>query len=612
MSRVDGSARAREQRLEPVRGRTPARVVVAALLFAIAVTGIWGAITTARTVDSYDHAKRLESALQQARYALALERTAISEDGGPRAGQDLAASAGSFAADVRLVARAGGGADKALASRLRERQHALLAATRAATDSPTVGLAEDSQQLARARAAQLDRTLVRSLAVASVDPANSWPRRPIQKIQLASVLVLVALGLASAAVFLLRVAGYRRRLVRARRENIKQLERAARSDNLTGLGNHRAFYEDVRREISRRAETGSSFAIVMLDLDGLKQINDTLGHQAGDDGIRAVARSLRASLRVADSAYRTGGDEFMVLLPGERAFGGLVFAQRLQAEIVQTRKAITVSCGVTEAEGLESARSLTRRADLALYEAKRTGRRVVVYSDGISPRPTDRPEDLALRRHHRLLATALAQAVDAKDVGTRNHCETVSALCVLIGQSLGLGGERLEQLRLAGLLHDVGKIGIADALLQKPWPLDSDERSAMSGHVQIGQTIVAAAGLQEEAEWILHHHEHFDGTGYPNGLRSAEIPLESRIILAADAFEAMTADRPYRAARRPSEALAELERHAGGQFDASVVEALRLVLDSGDELSNRRAARSTLSPDLDSPESNIGPQVAQG
>jgi diguanylate cyclase (GGDEF)-like protein len=605
-------SRSQQGRVEPIRSRTAARIIVAAVLTAIAAAGIWGAVTTARSVDAYNHARRLEAALQQTRYALALERSAVDDPHASRARLQLAAAARSFATGVGLVAAAGNEGDQALAARIRRAQVGILVPGRRATTLAGVGEVGASQQQAQARASALDRTLTESLVRVSHESANTWPATTLQKIQLGAVLVLVALGLASAAVFLLRLAGYRRRLVRDRRDKLRQLERAARTDNLTGLGNHRAFHEDVRREISRRAETGSPFAIVMLDLDGLKQINDTLGHQAGDDGIRAVAQSLRASVRAGDSAYRTGGDEFMVLLPGERAFGGLVFAQRLQAAIVRTRKAITVSCGVTEAEGLESARSLTRRADLALYEAKRTGRRVVVYSEGISPRPTDRPEDLALRRHHRLLATALAQAVDAKDVGTRNHCETVSALCVLVGQALGLGGERLEQLRLAGLLHDVGKIGIADALLQKPWPLDSDERSAMSGHVQIGQTIVSAAGLPEEAEWILHHHEHFDGTGYPNGLRGAEIPLESRIILVADAFEAMTADRPYRAARRPSEALAELEQHAGGQFDASVVEALRLVLDSGDELSNRRTARSTLSRDLDSPESNIGPQVAQG
>jgi diguanylate cyclase (GGDEF)-like protein len=318
----------------------------------------------------------------------------------------------------------------------------------------------------------------------------------------------------------------------------------------------------------------------MLDLDRLKEINDTLGHRAGDDRIRMVADALASTVRGSDGGYRTGGDEFMALLPGERAWGALTFAQRLQSELALHAGGLGVSCGIVESTGLESADTLVHRVDVALYEAKHTGRRVVIYSDGLRPKPTDRPEDVASRRHHRLLATALAQAVDAKDVGTRNHCETVSALCVLIGHALGLEGERLEQLRLAGLLHDVGKIGIPDIVLHKPVALDTDERQAMSGHVSIGHAIVVAAGLEDEAGWVLHHHEHFDGSGYPDGWSGSAIPLESRIILVADAFEAMTADRPYRNARQPEEAIRELETGAGTQFDPTCVAALRTVLAS--------------------------------
>jgi diguanylate cyclase (GGDEF)-like protein len=401
----------------------------------------------------------------------------------------------------------------------------------------------------------------------------------VDKLALGGILILLATGLAGCGIALLRLVGYRRRLVRARREELRRLSEAALTDSLTGLGNHRSFHEDLRREIARRTRSGSCFSLVMLDLNGLKQVNDRLGHQAGDERICAVADCLRATMRATDAAYRTGGDEFMVLLPDERAWGALEFARRLQAEVLRHRAEPAVTCGIAESVAFETADTLLRRADLALYDAKRSNRQIVVYADGLAPKPDIRPDQAATRREHRLLATALARAVDAKDAGTRNHCETVSELCVLIGQSLGLDADRIERLRLAGLLHDVGKIGVSDGILRKPGRLDPDEAAEMSSHVRIGHAIVASAELEEEARWVRHHHEHFDGNGYPDGLRGDEIPPESRIILVADAFEAMTSDRPYRRARPVHEALAELERLAGTQFDPVCVDALRFALD---------------------------------
>jgi diguanylate cyclase (GGDEF)-like protein len=395
---------------------------------------------------------------------------------------------------------------------------------------------------------------------------------------MAGLSFLLGLGLLTALIVVGRQVGYRRFVERAREAEVARLAKAALTDSLTGLGNHRAFHEDLEREIARRERSGSSFSIVMLDLNGLKRINDTLGHQAGDASLRALGECLRATMRASDAAYRIGGDELMVLLPDERSWGAFAFAQRLLREASVHRSGVTFSGGVAEAIDRESADTLVRRADLALYEAKRSGRRVVIYAEGLAPKPAAPPEERASRHHQRILATALARAVDAKDVGTRNHCETVSELCALIGEELGLDADRLERIRLAGLLHDVGKIGVADGILHKAGPLTAEETAAMSGHVHVGHSVVEAAELEEEARWVLHHHEHVDGSGYPHRLRGDEIPLESRIILVADAFEAMTAERPYSPAIPIDQALAELDSHAGTQFDPQCVKALRSAI----------------------------------
>jgi diguanylate cyclase (GGDEF)-like protein len=414
--------------------------------------------------------------------------------------------------------------------------------------------------------------------------ADNWPDNDFELAQLAGVSFLLGFGLLTSLLVLGRLAGYRRRVERTREEEVARLAMEALTDSLTGLGNHRSFHENLRREIARRTRSGSCFSLLMLDLNGLKQLNDRLGHQAGDEQIRAVAECLRATMRETDTAYRTGGDEFMVLLPDERAWGAFAFAQRLQREASIHRTGVTFSSGISETTGGEDAEALVRRADLALYEAKRSGRRVVTYADGLAPKPAAPPEERANRHHQRLLATALARAVDARDAGTRNHCETVSELCVRIGEELGLDADRLERLRLAGLLHDVGKIGVADMILRKAGPLTAEETAAMNGHVHIGHSVVEAAELDEEALWVLHHHEHVDGSGYPHGLRGDEVPLESRIILVADAFEAMTADRPYSPAVSVDQAFAELDSHTGIQFDPACVKALRSAIAADEEI----------------------------
>ena len=433
-------------------------------------------------------------------------------------------------------------------------------------------------------------------------PGVEWPTSTANILALAASGLVFLVGFVGGILKLAQLAGSRRPIPAVVPSEVATLEQAALTDSLTGLRNHRAFHEDLKREIARRNRTGTPFSILMIDLNKLKQINDTLGHQAGDERIKAVGEAIRATVRDQDGGYRVGGDEFMVMLPAERAWGALNAANRLHTEVAARGNA-SVTVGIAESTVTESKDTLIRRADLALYEAKRCHLGTVVFSPDLEPQ-RDEPVSEETRHTQELIAASLARAVDAKDTGTRNHCETVGALSALIGERLGLAPDRLRRLRVAGLLHDVGKIGIADSILQKPGPLSEEEWTIMRTHAGVGHNIVSATELEEEARWVLHHHERFDGAGYPNGAAADEIPLESRIIFVADAFEAMTADRPYRSGRSPQDALEELAANAGTQFDPLCVAALCSVFEftpstpleaelvEPDELGARRNARA--------------------
>jgi diguanylate cyclase (GGDEF)-like protein/putative nucleotidyltransferase with HDIG domain len=390
--------------------------------------------------------------------------------------------------------------------------------------------------------------------------------------------IAYGLGLGLIAFFAVVVARSSRRLQRARAAEYESLAQMANTDPLTGLRNHRAFHDDLARELGRASRGPTPLSLVMLDLDNLKTVNDSLGHQAGDERLQALATALRDTHRAGDSAFRIGGDEFAVVLSSTRSWGALEFVQRLAAELDAGARGATVTAGIAEAVDARDKDELIREADLALITAKRTNQQTAIYSDDMCAEIDVAAADD--EHHTQTLANALALAVDAKDSYTRSHCQTVSQLCVVIARELGIAGEQLARLRLAGLLHDVGKIGVPDSILQKPAGLTDDEYEQMKSHSVLGAEIVEAADMQLEARWIRHHHERIDGTGYPDGLAGDDIPLESRMILVADAFEAMTSDRPYRLAPGQSYAIDELRRHAGTQFDATIVDALIRCLDN--------------------------------
>jgi HD-GYP domain-containing protein (c-di-GMP phosphodiesterase class II) len=229
-----------------------------------------------------------------------------------------------------------------------------------------------------------------------------------------------------------------------------------------------------------------------------------------------------------------------------------------------------------------------------MYWAKSHGKaRTFVYSDSIDfALSAEEAAERNLRAGLVNTVHALARAVDAKDGYTHSHSQRVARYAAELGHALGLPDERLEMLRTAGILHDVGKIGIPDAILLKPAKLDGDEFAVMRRHSELGRDIIAGAGLEEIATWVLHLHERFDGRGYPEGLAAEEIPLESRILHCADALEAMTSSRIYRPGMEVERALAELEGGAGAQFDPQVAAVLVELVRDGGLLTDRTIAQS--------------------
>jgi diguanylate cyclase (GGDEF)-like protein/putative nucleotidyltransferase with HDIG domain len=358
-----------------------------------------------------------------------------------------------------------------------------------------------------------------------------------------------------------------------------ELARVADSDPLTEALNRRGFEQRLGRELAEAARSGRPLTLAVLDLDGFKAVNDREGHAAGDALLRATVKRLGGVLRPSDAVGRLGGDEFAVLFPGAGEPEAQLAVDRMRATLADLAPAsIGYSC--FPADGV-SPEELSKHADLRLYSAKAERTR------GQSE------ETLELS-----WAAALADAVDRRMNGTHLHSREVARHAVAIARGLGWEEQQVGQLRLAATLHDVGKVSIPDRILNKPGRLDPIEYEQIKRHSVIGAEMLARIeGLEEIVPWVRHSHEHVDGSGYPDGLVGDAIPEASRILLTADAFDAMTSDRPYRRALPVNVALAELRCHAGTQFDASCVAELALALSIRAE-SNHDHASSTLGREL--------------
>lgn len=322
-------------------------------------------------------------------------------------------------------------------------------------------------------------------------------------------------------------------------------------------------------------------AAIVFDLDHFKRINDILGHSAGDEVLRKFAALLKEAAGPADRAARLGGEEFALRLGDTDLSTALQTAETIRRRLGESFRHLTVpvsvSAGVAAVAGDAEDGDLLRDASRALNAAKRLGRnRSIVYD----ARTVELLAELVDERADEQIAAAilLAETLDLRDPATAQHSKTVGSLAQATAARLGFSPQEVERVRIAGLVHDLGKIGISDAVLLKPGRLTEDEFAEIERHPEIGARILEHANLPEIAAWVLDHHERIDGHGYPRGLAGEEIPIESRILAVADSYEAMIAERPYREGLGFDEAIAELERCAGTQFDRQVVQALLAVL----------------------------------
>jgi diguanylate cyclase (GGDEF)-like protein len=349
-------------------------------------------------------------------------------------------------------------------------------------------------------------------------------------------------------------------------------------DPLTGLWNRRRFEQDIAYQLDRCKRYGEHAALVVMDIDGFKQVNDVLGHLAGDEVLCAIGETLSSRLRSSDHAARLGGDEFAVLLidiDGEELVhiaDELVAALGVAAVAVQERVTLPISFGTALLDrstiGVNEA---IEAADRAMYAAKQDRSGLPLAPAAVVPDIQASAEMASLR--------ALLAAVNARDSYTAMHSRVVVTLARSVARRLGLDEAQTIEVEHIALLHDLGKIAIPDAILRKPGPLTSHEQTLMRQHPVVGAQILASMPeLAHLAHAARAEHERWDGGGYPDGLAGEEIPVASRIALVCDAYHAMTSNRPYRRAMSAAAAREEIRREAGAQFCPYAAAALLEVL----------------------------------
>jgi diguanylate cyclase (GGDEF)-like protein len=372
-------------------------------------------------------------------------------------------------------------------------------------------------------------------------------------------------------------------------------------DPLTGIANRQTVLTRVDEELTRAARYHRPLSLMLVDIDHFKRCNDTYGHLAGDAILRHVAQLISANVRTVDLAGRYGGEEFLVVLPETDPDAAASLAEKLRRIVGGSELrlpdgnvvSVTLSAGVAGGlGGVLRIDSLVRDADAAMYSAKALGRNQVYVFRETGDEGTVRRAPITAEARSRAIDVGKAAMLAAQDalidtlLGRAEWAGRPSSMIadasVALARAIDLPEGELERIRTASLLHDLGKLAIPEEILAKPGELAESEWRVVTEHPKIGQVVLEQAGaLRDAATIVLHHHEWYDGRGYPHGLAGTEIPVGARIVSIVDAYEAMVSGRPYRAAITHEGAIAELRRQAGVQFDPEIVELFADVFADG-------------------------------
>jgi diguanylate cyclase (GGDEF)-like protein/putative nucleotidyltransferase with HDIG domain len=369
------------------------------------------------------------------------------------------------------------------------------------------------------------------------------------------------------------------------------------TDALTGVGSRKLLEDKLQAECARTKRYKRKFSVAIIDLDNFKTINDVLGHATGDDTLRKLAQCMKSQKRISDVLTRYGGDEFVILMPETKSQDAVRLLERIRKKVQEIKVVnnlpVTISCGIAQslADATDSSRELIRRADLALYEAKSDGRNCVklwdkTMSKALSDNDIETEKIKKLQRRIAGLSVqaekvfiqsiwGLVQALEAKDFYTKKHSENVMHYAVGIATTMKIAPKQLETIRRAAMIHDIGKIGIPDAILSKPGKLTPRESTIIEQHPLVAVRILGKMTfLEQEIAIVRHHHEKWNGQGYPDGLSYTSIPIGARIMAVADTFDALTSNRSYHNSRSLDKAIEILVDSSGYDYEPRAVKGM--------------------------------------